>query len=369
MKDKNIVSFKVHPTARYTYIFDVNAGTIARKDSKTTISIYDIPVAKGKYKVGYAENAPLTHLQRLVCQLFEGEIDIAIFLDLCNVADKLDSIDFKARCRGVLTRDYLYTIRNTDFAIFAKWARTERAATTNYSIADYKDYFALQEFKRKYPAYMKKYLITDEFISRNYYDFLTHNLVVKNLDLALYYLLGQKLHDFVRSFYYDLTMAGRLLIHYFNMCEVMNKPVEKSNNFMREYIETNHAYELWKKQHDKEIFTRHYVARNKALTFTHGDFTIVLPQEPQDLITEGNEMHHCVGSYIDKVIEGECLIVFVRHKDAPNQCYITAQIMPNGDINQYYLAYDKSIRKTTDIDFKLAFQKHLREHWNDGGNI
>lgn len=71
-------------------------------------------------------------------------------------------------------------------------------------------------------------------------------------------------------------------------------------------------------------------------------------------------MHHCVGSYRDSVADGKTLIVFIRHKDTPDKCYITAQIDPiNGRIGQYYLAYDQIITKIEDREFKTKLQEWL----------
>lgn len=181
-------------------------------------------------------------------------------------------------------------------------------------------------------------------------------------DIALYYYYNQKLYalrngkDKNYSYYYGKSY----IINYIECCKAMKKEPIKTNNFMREYIETIMAYDIWKETSKNERFLSHYEHYKDNLTFSYGNYTVVLPKDIQDLVTEGNEMHHCVGSYRDKVANGETLIVFVRHKDTPNKCYITAEISPkNGRIGQYYLAYDHSISKAEDIGFKIALQEWL----------
>ena len=75
-------------------------------------------------------------------------------------------------------------------------------------------------------------------------------------------------------------------------------------------------------------------------------------------------MHHCVGSYVNRVLDGDTYICFVRHKDTPDECYITCQVRTDGTINQYFLAYDKRITKDEDREFYTAFQNHLTANWN-----
>ena len=84
-----------------------------------------------------------------------------------------------------------------------------------------------------------------------------------------------------------------------------------------------------------------------------------------ELIVEGNIMHHCVGGYVNRVVEGECYICFVRHKDTPDNCYITCQVYTNGQIGQYFLAHDRYITTEEDKDFKAAFQMHLARVWDN----
>ena len=71
-------------------------------------------------------------------------------------------------------------------------------------------------------------------------------------------------------------------------------------------------------------------------------------------------MHHCVGNYVNKIVDGSTYICFIRHKDNPDKQYITCQVDPNtGKIGQYYLAYDGLISSKEDIEFREAYQKYL----------
>lgn len=181
-------------------------------------------------------------------------------------------------------------------------------------------------------------------------------------DIAFYYYYNQKLYALRSSKdkRYSSYYGKNYILTYLSCCKVMNKQPIKTNNFMREYVETLMSYDIWKETAKNERFVNQYERYKDNLTFSYGNYTIVLPTNTQDLVTEGNEMHHCVGGYIDKVANGDTLIVFVRHKDTPNKCYITAEIYPHsGKIGQYYLAYDHSVTSTEDLEFKTKLQEWL----------
>ena len=86
--------------------------------------------------------------------------------------------------------------------------------------------------------------------------------------------------------------------------------------------------------------------KNKAFGIAYADFArkaalsneelqIVCPKRANDLVAEGRALHHCVGSYIDRVAEGRCLIVFVRRVEEPKKPYVTVEVR-DGKIAQIH---------------------------------
>ena len=74
-------------------------------------------------------------------------------------------------------------------------------------------------------------------------------------------------------------------------------------------------------------------ARKAALS--NEELQIVCPKRANDLVAEGRALHHCVGSYIDRVAEGRCLIVFVRRVEEPKKPYVTVEVR-DGKIAQIH---------------------------------
>ena len=55
---------------------------------------------------------------------------------------------------------------------------------------------------------------------------------------------------------------------------------------------------------------------------------------PDELVKEGNAMHHCVGRYDEKVATGSSFIIFIRKEEAPEESFVTMECSPKFDLIQ-----------------------------------
>ncbi|MBD5170051.1 MAG: hypothetical protein HDT20_08055 [Oscillibacter sp.] len=53
---------------------------------------------------------------------------------------------------------------------------------------------------------------------------------------------------------------------------------------------------------------------------------IICPVTPDDVIAEGQTLHHCVGSYIHRIANGECLVLFVRRCEDISKPFYTIEL-------------------------------------------
>ena len=87
--------------------------------------------------------------------------------------------------------------------------------------------------------------------------------------------------------------------------------------------------------------------------------------------------NNCVASYIDKVINGDCSIIFLRNKNNIDKCYVTCEVREIYDkeldvyfpkIVQAKRAYNENTSKEDDIIIdvweKTQKQKRLLEKQN-----
>lgn len=346
-----------------TYTFNINNGQLVNMKTNNIVSRpafkkQDIleALSKGRRYYGHKDM-----LDVLYARLNNYPIDMTFYdnvqyLPHLSALDKLFNVMPKGCSLVDIYEDGLSKLSTKQLGKVIKYVR-EYEANTNISISRMIKQLETEELAITYGN------LPIEFVEKHYNSLkVLYQLGDDYRDIALYYYYAQKLYKLRNdtSTNYSSYAGKEYILTYIKCCKVMNKTPIKTNNFMREYIETLNAYDLWRETEKQERFSSIYNRYKDNLLFEYGNYQVVLPQQTQDLITEGNEMHHCVGSYIDKVADGNTLIVFIRHKDTPTKCYITAQINPhNGELGQYYLAYDNRIEKAEDKDFKVQYQKWL----------
>ena len=79
-----------------------------------------------------------------------------------------------------------------------------------------------------------------------------------------------------------------------------------------------------------------FEARSKEieeLEYDGTNYCIVVPNTPQQIADEGINLSHCVGGYIDRIINGDCHILFLRKTRTPDQSLVTLQLC-SGRVNQ-----------------------------------
>jgi len=88
----------------------------------------------------------------------------------------------------------------------------------------------------------------------------------------------------------------------------------------------------WKRKESQKNYMSKFIKMKqdmKPLEWTNGEYVIVIPEGPDDLIREGETLHHCVGSYSPQHLNGRP-IFFVRHYRRPERSWYTL----NEDLTQ-----------------------------------
>ena len=344
-KERNLIIISLDNTSG-EYRLDLNTGVL--------YGVRGTPIKTCPRKREVADLFPrwgdgCTNLTSIVRQMIDNSpntLSYPNFVAYLLAADKIDAVgvgtldlwDTQYEYVGNHIKElvaYMKLNEHFHYSSFRSWVEFENAKKTLGSLAN---------------------SLTDEM-----YSAIIHNLTnptIEEIGVCAYYLGRGRYWEYHRGNVSSLT-------RYIEMCRLMEKEPQKVNNFMREYCETLNAYELRKKEFDDKKLNLNYAKHSKAWEFEYGDFIIAIPTCGQDIVTEGQLMHHCVGSYVNNVVENSTYICFVRHKDTPDVPYITCQVHTDGRIGQYFLAYDQYISSNEDKEFKSAFANHLREVWGD----
>lgn len=349
-KERNVVSF------------EVEEGKIYRLNLATG-EFYGLrgrPIVRNPLgHAGYHALSAMTeyrNLYRVIRGLFHDGAETSIYsrdssLQLLSLAERLDAMGVPYL--DLYNDDYAVI---TDFDMFVKYYResvVEGKSLTRVWFRGFNTYLVNNIVKKEAGKYAD--LFTEDML-RNISNNGNRHYTEEEWGIFAYYLIRGKLWEFMGH-------SSTKVREYIEMCRAMEIVPQKENNFPRLFVDTKRTYELKKREYDDKKMRESYAKHAKAFEFAYGDFVVVLPQGGQDIIDEGHNMSHCVGSYVDRVVRGDDYIIFVRRKDTPNVCYLTCEVYPDGRIGQYYLAHDRRISSDEDYAFKNALAEHLAKNW------
>jgi hypothetical protein len=130
--------------------------------------------------------------------------------------------------------------------------------------------------------------------------------------------------------YDSYSDAMRDLYDYTNMSSQMAKMFDKKGKYekyphflMSKHMIISKNYRIMKEKHKEELFDNAY---DGSLEYSNGKYTIIEPKSTGDIFKEANQMHNCVASYIDRIIEGRTKIVFMREKENIDDSLVTVEV-------------------------------------------
>lgn len=116
---------------------------------------------------------------------------------------------------------------------------------------------------------------------------------------------------------------------------------ERHDQFVEEKREREE--ELAKKKDDeKDADFRKTIQKNgwENYEMETEDFFIRLPKRVREIRQEGQNQHHCVATYIDRMVSGKTCILFIRKKEEPEESYYTVEVR-EGEVIQVRGKYNK----------------------------
>lgn len=127
---------------------------------------------------------------------------------------------------------------------------------------------------------------------------------------------------------------------YLQMCQEQNYDMKSSQVLFPKHCNEAHDelsryIKKCRDEQTKRAFREVYEHLAEKANLTSKKLQIVCPKQTDDLIAEGQALHHCVGTYIERVAAKKCLIVFVRRVEEPKKPYVTVEVR-NGKIEQIH---------------------------------
>lgn len=130
----------------------------------------------------------------------------------------------------------------------------------------------------------------------------------------------KKLQDVVSEYRDYLEMCHKLDYDMKNSFVLYPKDLQKSHDKVARRMKHKKDAEL------KQKFVSVYRQLSGQLEFETDGLKIIYPDTPDDVIKEGNALHHCVGSYVKRVADGECVILFLRKSAEVSKAFYTIEV-------------------------------------------
>ena len=150
--------------------------------------------------------------------------------------------------------------------------------------------------------------------------------------------------------------AMRVYNDYISMVKQMNA----KNHFRPQFtsledIKTKHdavmvIYNSKKDVYQKEAFEKS-VKKISKYAYSDENYSIIVPEVPEDLAKEGLELHHCVKSYISRVANGSTNILFLRKNSEIDKPFFTIELSNEGNVEQIHGFGNRNISTEPKIEY------------------
>lgn len=124
-------------------------------------------------------------------------------------------------------------------------------------------------------------------------------------------------------------VAYSLLRDYCRMSKTMGYPhfTHYSKNLKKDHDVTTMNYKVNEDKYKNESFKQVVAATDYVSLVHHSkDFSIINPDTVQSVIREGTSLGHCVASYVDDIIQGNCKILFLRETENIEDPLVTVEV-------------------------------------------
>jgi predicted RNA-binding Zn-ribbon protein involved in translation (DUF1610 family) len=108
--------------------------------------------------------------------------------------------------------------------------------------------------------------------------------------------------------------------------DLTNSFVLFPRDLMLAHDQASSLFDAQKKELCNKLIEQAYPGLLQRYGFTKYGFTMLPPQSAEEIVREGHTLHHCVGSYAERVAKGECIIFFLRRTENVSEPFITVEL-------------------------------------------
>jgi len=182
---------------------------------------------------------------------------------------------------------------------------------------------------RNIMAYLKQIVYIGEYLDGN-----RHDMHGSNKSLITYI-------DYVKMFY---ELRNILVDFKFN--------IKTFDDLIKEHDNALYIYNMVDNK-ERELIYKEEFDKNKKiwdkLEYCNDRFKIIAPSSIAEIAYEGDVLKHCVKSYIDDILSGKTIIMFIRMNYCPEKPFYTLEIR-NNQLRQCHGALNRNINKVRELE-------------------
>ena len=126
-----------------------------------------------------------------------------------------------------------------------------------------------------------------------------------------------------------LYMANRLEYNLSNSICLFPK------NLMDAHDIANNLYDEKVSEINNKLISESYIPLMKRLNHSDDEFEIIVPKNVHEIVAEGKTLKHCVSTYVTKVADKKCIILFLRKKEHMEEPFFTIEVRDNCIVQIY----------------------------------
>lgn len=211
----------------------------------------------------------------------------------------------------------------------------------------------------------KKNFSNDYWRIESFYKKIAELPNTKSLDTQLRYLYKQYELG-IDDHYCSLNDTLRDYIDYIADCHKLelnlkDKSVLFPQNLANAHANTTTQIQIKANAGLTKKIQAQFTALSKRYGYRGSDYIIFPAASAEELITEGQLMHHCVGRYCEKMANGRCTILFLRRAEEPDKPLATIEVdgnkviqirakrntVPDKDVMDFFEEYKKTVLTKT----------------------
>ncbi len=195
-------------------------------------------------------------------------------------------------------------------------------------------------------------------------------LQIKNYLLKQQRLSGESLSSILRTWKDYLSMATRANMDVNDAIIYRASRLNQRHQEMVQLIEEMNAA-----MKAKEILAAYegidqvLLEEKEKYDYQEGGYSIIAPGKVEDILHEGNALHHCVDKgehYFERIAKRESFILFLRKTENIETPYYTLEVEPGGTIRQKRTKYNRQLDDIEQAEsFLRRWQKVIRKRMTE----